>query len=109
MKVVANITLRVGTPEKMEYVPPGVPVNLPADEARELIERELAEKASPKDEADDDLIEAIVDAIGDLSPDAYGKDGKPTVRAIEDLLGRSITAAERDQAWGEYQKLAAEV
>jgi hypothetical protein len=110
MKVISNITLRVGTPEKMEYIPPGEPVNLPADDAKALIERGLAGKATPHekedDDDDDDLLEAIIDAIGDLDPAAFGKDGKPNVKAIEEIIGRSISASQRDRGWGAFQKLS---
>lgn len=108
MKVISSITLRVGTPEKMEYIPPGEPVNLPADDAKVLIDRGLAAKATPhqkEDDDDGDLIEAIIDAIGDLDPAAFGKDGKPNVKAIEEIIGRSITATERDHGWNVFQKL----
>lgn len=109
MKVIASITLRVGSPERMEYIPPGEPVNLPAEDANELMERGFATKASPKDKDDDDRLESIIDAIGDLEPTAFGKDGKPNVKAIEEIIGWSISAADRDDAWVQYQKLTAEV
>ena len=50
--------------------------------------------------AADDLIDAARAAIdaGDIT-----KDGKPEVRAIEEILGRDITAAERDEAWNKIE------
>lgn len=44
----------------------------------------------------DDVIEAAKAAVEAADVTA---DGKPTVQGIEAILGRDITAAERDQAW----------
>jgi len=48
----------------------------------------------------DDVIEAAKAAIeaGDVT-----KDGRPEVKGIEAILGRGITAAERDIAWEKLQ------
>ncbi len=46
-----------------------------------------------------------MDAIADLEPDSFGKDGKPAVKAIEAVLGQDITATDRDRAWTAYQAL----
>lgn len=45
---------------------------------------------------------SIVSAIESLdlaNPLLWTADGKPTVAAVEDAVGRGITAAERDEAW----------
>jgi hypothetical protein len=47
------------------------------------------------------LTQAIRDAIDALDPDddnAFDRGGKPSVRAISAVLGREVTAAERDRA-----------
>lgn len=49
---------------------------------------------------------SIHDAIQSLNPanpEHFTKDGKPKTDALEDLLGREVSAAERDEAWEEYE------
>jgi hypothetical protein len=54
-------------------------------------------------------LEDIVDAIAALDPAKdFGKNGKPNVEALEDLLDANITAALRDEAWDVFQKEQAE-
>jgi hypothetical protein len=54
-------------------------------------------------------LEDIVDAIAALDPAKdFGKNGKPNVEALEDLLDANITAAQRDEAWDVFQKEQAE-
>ncbi|HGP6087893.1 TPA: hypothetical protein ACLNTW_003669, partial [Vibrio cholerae O1] len=54
-------------------------------------------------------LEDIVDAISALDPAKdFGKNGKPNVEALEDLLDANITAAQRDEAWEIFQKEQAE-
>ncbi|WP_434361053.1 hypothetical protein NF212_21865 [Parasalinivibrio latis] len=48
--------------------------------------------------ADDPVLDDIVEVMGMLEGDK-----KPPVRAIEDVLGRDISAAQRDQAWVRFQ------
>ena len=48
-----------------------------------------------------DLIESAREAI---DAGKTTKDGKPEVKAIEEILGRNITADERDEAWDELMK-----
>ena len=107
MKVTTSITLRVGEPGAYEYVAPGESINLPNKDAEALILRGFALNDSKGDE-DDDLVDAILDAIDDLKPEAFGKDGKPSVKAIEDIIGESISASDRDKAWEAYQSLASD-
>ncbi len=57
-----------------------------------------------------ELNEAIKDAIKSLDPDdskAWTIHGKPHVTAIEAILGRNITAEQRDAAWTEIQGTSA--
>lgn len=54
-------------------------------------------------------IDDIVQAIGLLNPDEDGQftqGGKPEVKALEELLGQDISAAQRDEAWTKYQSEA---
>ncbi len=49
---------------------------------------------------------SLVDAIGLLKPDDeshFTKGGKPEIKALEALIGGSVTAAERDAAWEEFK------
>ncbi len=54
----------------------------------------------------DDVDDAIVATIGRLDPDDpnhFTRSGAPQVGALETLLDRNITSAERDAAWATYQ------
>ncbi|MDE1465614.1 hypothetical protein [Spartinivicinus poritis] len=55
-----------------------------------------------------DVMEDIIEVIGMLdanhNEDDWAKDGKPKVEAIEGLLDKDISAAQRNQAWAEYQQ-----
>ncbi len=122
-RVVAKVTLRVGQPPNITLVPPGQACDVSPEDAADLRAREFIEgrDVSECDEVladcvDDDvspvsvtetseLINAVVDAIDDLEQDAFGKDGKPGVKALEKLLGEEVTACDRDQAWEKYQSL----
>ena len=103
MKITTTVTLRTGEPGAYEIVTPSTSINLPNDEAQYLVERGFAFLDSPSKERD--IHEAIIDAIGDLQPTDFGKDGKPAVKAIEDIISQSISASDRDKAWDEYQAL----
>ncbi|CAH0992189.1 hypothetical protein SIN8267_02305 [Sinobacterium norvegicum] len=105
MKITTTITLRIGKPGAYEYVAPGTPVNLPNEEAEYLVSRGFSIQEPSKSSKSTDLIDAIMDAIDDLKPDAFGKDGKPSVKAIEEILGQGISGGDRDKAWDAYQCL----
>ncbi len=122
-RVVAKVTLRVGQPPDTELIPPGASCEVSVEEAVDLRTRGFIHggEAVPKDGGikggndnpfpqvsqtqSFERIDAIIDAIGDLPTEDFGKDKKPNVRAIEKLLGEDITAGERDQAWEKYQSL----
>ncbi len=103
MKITTTVTLRTGEPGAYEFVSAGASINLPNNEAQALVERGFAFLDPSSKQSD--IHEAIVDAIGDLQPTDFGKDGKPAVKAIEDIIGQSISASDRDKAWDEYQTL----
>ena len=49
----------------------------------------------------------IIDVIDDLDQEKdFTSCGKPDVKALEALLDRKLTAAERDEAWKQYQESA---
>lgn len=105
MRVTTLTTLRTGKPGSFEAVVPGETIELPDTEAQSLITRGLVIAKHEVIDQDNDLIDAILDAIDDLPQEAYGKDGKPSVRSIEEILTQSVTAADRDRAWETYQSL----
>ena len=47
---------------------------------------------------------ALLDAISVLDADGFGKDGKPLVKALEDILDKDITSQQRDLAWEQFNK-----
>ncbi len=87
-------------------VPPQSVVALPDAEAKALIAKgfALATDASSTEDAPTTESE-LHDAIAVLSEDGFGKDGKPLIKALEEVLDRNITQAERDTAWKSYQAL----
>lgn len=117
MKIKATITLHAnGT-----SYPPGSLLDLADDEAARLVSRGFAEGGETEPAADTPApatqrgqspsrkpaptLEDIVDAIAALDPAKdFGKNGKPNVEALEDLLDANVTASQRDEAWERYQK-----
>lgn len=64
-----------------------------------------ASQAVPENVPDINLM-TIEEAFAYLEPDNeahFTKSGKPDVKALEEILGRKVTAGERDQAWDAYQ------
>ena len=115
MKVKALITL---VANGKAHLPPSI-VDLSDDEAERIIARGFAEAIQkeaptsppPKQPStqSNPTLEDIVDAISALDPAKdFGKNGKPNVEALEDLLDANITAAQRDEAWEIFQKEQAE-
>ncbi len=50
------------------------------------------------DDTPHELLEDIVEAIGMLDPDK-----KPNVKDLENIIGKDMTASQRDTAWAVYQ------
>mgnify|MGYP006303624231 CR=1 FL=1 len=48
-------------------------------------------------------IDDLVAAIDQLPEDGWTGDHKPKADALGEVVGRQVTAAERDQAWAAYQ------
>ena len=107
MDIMAKISLQ--TPEG--FIRPGETITLDDTEAHALIARGFAETveeppttkapASKADTPDADIL-TIIDAIAVLDETGFGKDGKPLVKALEEVLDRNIGQAQRDQAWTRY-------
>ena len=87
-------------------VPPQSVVALPDAEAKALIAKGFALATDASSTQDAPTTESeLHDAIAVLSEDGFGKDGKPLIKALEEVLDRDITQAERDTAWKSYQAL----
>ena len=87
-------------------VPPQSVVSLTESEAKALIAKGLVVSTDTSSTEDAPTTESeLHDAIAVLSEDGFGKDGKPLIKALEEVLDRDITQAERDTAWKSYQAL----
>jgi hypothetical protein len=87
-------------------VPPQSVLPLPDAEAKALIAKGFAQATDASSTEDAPTSESeLHDAIAVLSEDGFGKDGKPLIKALEEVLDRDITQAERDTAWKSYQAL----
>jgi len=65
-------------------------------EPRLKVERIKGRRDGNRDGVRDDVMDAAIAAVA--AGDVTGE-GKPHVKAIEKILGRDITAKERDEAW----------
>lgn len=79
------------------------------DEAHEVFaqKRDLFAAAEKKDYGS-----PILNAIRDLDPKIeaqWTQDGRPDARALSEILKQSVSAADRDAAWAEFQKKAPEL
>lgn len=105
MRVKAGVTAEIAG----VFYGPGWIMEMPPAAAAEAVvggdwEPAPAEKAAKVAKPEGDLLTAaIVEAIGKLQPDDFGRDGKPHVKAIEAVLGYDIAAADRDAAWSAVQ------
>lgn len=96
------------------YIEAGELVELSDEQADSLAEHLVVHSAdaeAPVGEADEaaDKADALVAAIGQLDPenhDHWTKAGKPDVAALEAILGRDISADDRDAAWQRAQDAA---
>jgi len=79
---------------------PGDSVTMPEKQAAVLLDIKVV--SGPIAEEGENRLEAITAAIMQLdkdNPDLWTNDHKPQVKAIEEITGFDITAAERDEAW----------
>ncbi|WP_039758467.1 hypothetical protein [Bartonella queenslandensis] len=107
MELIAKISLQ--TPDGL--VQPSAIIKLDDTDANALIARGFAEpigqemsiKTPENNERDADIL-SIMDAIAVLDASGFGKDGKPLVKALKDLLDRDVSQEQRDEAWERYQQ-----
>lgn len=108
MKIKLLTTIRKGNGSNSEYCPKGSITDLPDNDAKELIERGLAEATDASNHASTSgNIDEIVEAISLLRPEDFAKDGKPKVPSLEAVLETKISGSDRDAAWAKYQELNA--
>ncbi len=98
-----SVTLEEAVPAKLELDNGNgdEPADDAAAETDEAAEGAEAAAVEPEAEEMSDLAAAAGKAIE--AGNTIGS-GAPSVEAMEDILGRSITAAERDAAWKEWQQ-----
>ena len=111
--IIPLVSLSVGEPLNPSLVLPGQSTVIDDDEGQGLIDRGFALLASNDQSRlsappinQSDQLDAIVDAIAELPTNAYGKDGKPKVSAIQNMIEVEITASQRDEAWLAFQQLS---
>jgi hypothetical protein len=103
MKVITNITLRIGKGKDRSYAEPGTEVDLNDAEAEVLLNRgHVRAVTATKAAASQPSIEDIADAIDQFEEKDF-KDGVPNLKAIERVLKTPVTAAQRDEAWAKVQ------
>ncbi|MCG9722114.1 HI1506-related protein [Shewanella sp. Isolate7] len=79
---------------------------LKADKRLRVSESEVASEEGRVDVPDGDKALSFSDAIAKLDPDNrdhFTGGGKPQCAALEALMGKAISASERDALWAEYQ------
>lgn len=105
MKVITNITLRVGGGKDLRYAEPGNEVELDKADAEALLALGHVRVANAGKPASlQPSLEDIAEAIEALDADKDFKDGVPNLKALERILKTSITAAQRDEAWAKVQE-----
>ncbi len=122
VELVARSTI-VGATGKDEVVQTGETFEVDAAEAGRLVACGAAELPAPPqpapdegdggpdaeagdakaDPVDEDLLAAI-ETLDESDPNVWTGDGKPKVEPLSELLGREVTAAERDAAWAEFSE-----
>ena len=108
MQIIPLVTIVSGQPSAPTILLPGKPVELNAEEAKRLVDAEFATLAGATQPSSisKELIESIVDAIAELPRSDFAKDGKPNVKALQNILEFEVTAAQRDEAWEKFQQLS---
>lgn len=103
MKVITNITLRIGKGKDRSYAEPGTEVDLNDAEAEVLLNRgHVRVVTATKAAASQPSIEDIADAIDQLEEKDF-KDGVPILKSLNRVLNAPVSAAHRDEAWAKVQ------
>lgn len=98
-------TYQVLTPLRRDgkVIKPGGVAGLTKEEAQPLL---ACGAVAPVDDTAEGSSDDLVAAIGTLPKDndkAWLKDGRPDAKALADLTGQPVTAAERDAAWEAFK------
>ncbi len=74
--------------------------------AEPLLTVEVVDDGPQPDPFSDPEITVLVAAIGEIPDDPryWTGSGAPRTSAIEEVVGRPVSAVERDQAWARYQE-----
>ncbi len=105
MKVITNITLRIGGGKDLRYAEAGSEVELDKADAEALLALGHVRVANAGKPANlQPSLEDIAEAIEALDAEKDFKDGIPNLKALERILKTSITAAQRDEAWAKVQE-----
>lgn len=109
ISIIPLVTFIAGDPLNPTVTLPGETMTISKEEGQSLVDRKLAvygkDSAAALAKKNDEL-GAIVDAIAEIPTGSYGKDGKPSVKAIQSIVDIEITAAQRDEAWQQFQLLS---
>lgn len=65
---------------------------------------QTAEPEDPKPLQSDAVLEAVQLLVEEGDPKNFSQEGLPKVKAIENLIGYDINAADRDVAWAQFQQ-----
>lgn len=106
MNITPLITVVSGTPQAPQVFKPGQNVTLNPEEATRLLDAQMAVVSVSKQTDSSELIESIVDAIAELPKSGFAKDGKPNVKALQNILEFEVSAIQRDEAWQQFQQLS---
>lgn len=108
--IIPLVTFISGDPMQPVQSEPGDILVIGDQEATDWVARKFAQFKSNDQYGsmgtiDDTPLDAIVDAIAELPSTGYGKDGKPNVKALQNILEVEVTAMQRDDAWTRFQQL----
>lgn len=82
--------------------------NATAENVAELVAEQLKPHADPIETMDSGKLQEIMALIGEMDPhnkDQYTAAGKPDAKVLSSLLGRNVSAAERDEAYETFLQL----
>jgi len=89
----------------VKYLPGSVITDMPEKEAKRLIDKGKVERAEEEETPEPVISEEVIEAARKaIEAGQTTGSGKPKVEAMAEILGRDVSAAERDEA---FEKLNA--